>query len=105
MDKLYKLLSDIRKQPERYLERASLTYLNTFLSGYAICMDINTDIHVGIYPGFMEFIQKKFNIYLTLNSMDIIEIHCSNEQEAFNRYFELLDEFLEKTKGEEEYNG
>jgi hypothetical protein len=103
VDKLYNLLSEIHKYPTKYLERPSLKYLHAFLSGYVVCINhIDSEIHFDIYPGFQEFIQAKFNINLSINILDIIEFHCFSEEEAYHRFFELLDEFLELSKLEGE---
>lgn len=95
MDKIYSMLVEIHENPKKYLERANLRYLHTFLSGYTLCMVYTVgETFFNIYPGFLEFIQDKYNIKLSASDFNIIEFNCSDEEEAFHKYFELVDEFL-----------
>jgi len=96
LDKLYYLLLEIREEPYKYLERPTLKYLHSFMSGYIVYRNyIDREIHYDFYQGFSRYIQEKFQIYLSVSDMDIIEFFSTSEEEAFNRYFELLDEYLE----------
>jgi hypothetical protein len=96
MDKLYDLLLKINKRPKMYLKRTSLKYLRVFLNGYVACINhIDSESHFEFYPGFQEFIQEKYNVSIPKHWTSIIEFYCFAEGEAFNRFFELLEEFLE----------
>lgn len=77
------------------MERPTLKYLHAFMSGYVVCKNyIDQEAHYDFYPGFYNYIQDKYNILLTLCDMDIIEFNCSSEEEAFEQYFILLDEYI-----------
>ena len=95
MNNLYNLLLKIRKDPQHFLERPTLKYLHAFMSGYVVCKNyIDSEAHYDFYPGFHNYVQDKYHISLTLRDMDIIEFHCNSEEEAFERYFILLDEYI-----------
>ncbi len=98
MEKLYELLDIIRKLPKLYLGKPSLECLGAFISGYISCMDVeDTNGHFDFYPGFHEFIEQKYNVKLAKSSIEIIDFFSSSEKEAFYKFFELLDGFLEKS--------
>lgn len=95
MDNLYHLLLQVHKEPYKYLNRPTLDDLYTFISGYIVFMNyIDREIHYDFFQEFQKFIEDKFQINLSLHHTTIIEFYCRDKQEAFDRYFELLDEYL-----------
>lgn len=92
---LYDILQQIRKRPKMFLARCSLKYLNTFLNGYVKCMNhTDPECNYKFYPGFQEFIQKRYNITTEKHWVDIIEFYNLDDEIAFEEFFKLLDEFL-----------
>jgi len=95
MINLYNLLVEIHEQPLKYLRKPTLKYLHTFMSGYLMCLGyLNKQDVIDFYQDFQIFIQNKYEILLTLHYTDIIQFYCVDEEEAFERYFELLDEYV-----------
>jgi len=88
-----KLLSDMKNRPGVYFGKKSLDRLSTFLSGYICCVS-ERDGEIGEYlPGFQEFISERYNIRSTHHWSEIIQFYCSTEEEAFDEFYKLLDEF------------
>jgi len=44
--------------------------------------------------GFQEFVQERYKVYSYYNAFGIILLNYSDDGEAFDKFFELLDEFL-----------
>ena len=94
MDTLYDLLQKIRERPTLYLGEPSITFLNHFISGYAFG---RREIEVGstnCLAGFQEYVQKYYNTCLTKGWAGLILDHSSNQKEALEKFFELLDEHI-----------
>ncbi len=90
---VYNLLMDIKKRPGVYLGQKSLTLLNAFLGGYIFrlreegCSDASlTD--------FQDYIRDRFNIQSAHGWAHIIRFYSTSEAEAFDRFYELLNDFL-----------
>jgi len=96
------ILMGIRKRPKMYLGKKSLRNLHMFMEGYKVSMYRKpcTFIHD---EGFMEFIHEKYNDYVTLHYFQVIERHSNSEEEAFDKYFELLDEFTERKNSDSNF--
>ena len=90
MNEFYELLINIKNKPNIYLGKPSLELLRAFISGYVICKNYNLDY----YPDFQEFIQQKYKIDFTKHWTEIINFFSSNEEEAFYKFYEHLEEFL-----------
>jgi len=99
MDILYGILLRVKKRPGMYLRRVSLKYLYVFINGCLACLDESDQVQGhDFYPGFQEFIQEKYKVEFDKHWSDIIEFYCYREEEAFYLFFDLLDEFIEKSK-------
>ncbi len=95
------ILMEIKNNPEKYLGKASLENMQQFLNGYYRCLHeyyiFQRDRR---YDKFNIYIQKKYNVWLTLSSANIISFFSENDEEAFYNYFKELEEF-EKLTDEE----
>lgn len=97
MHNLYDLLKKIKKAPSMYLGQHSIICLQAFLSGYSIAK-----YELGGQPteedqNFMEFpewIRQKFNVNTSQSWANIILFYSEDERQALDRFFDLLDEFL-----------
>jgi len=97
MDRFDSILLRIKERPGVYLGKPSLKRLSAFLGGYLICMhDITKDRTIDFYPGFQDYIQQRYRITSTQGWDKIIDFFCIKDEEAFYRFFEHLDEFLEQ---------
>jgi len=104
MDTIYKLLLKIKEYPGMYLGKKSIILLNMLIFGYTIKQcEIDNNYH-SIFEGFHEFV----NDYCGRNAlsagwaMNIYHYTNKDEEKAFDKFYELLDEFL-KQKGNPEY--
>ena len=95
MDKLYNILQKIKKRPGLYLGIKSLTRLSAFIDGFEFCMYDSGEKKSKLFDGFDEYIRERYGIHTTPGTEDIILFFALfDEGLAFDRYFELLDEFL-----------
>ena len=95
MDTLYRFLQKIRKRPRIYLGEPSITALRHFIYGYGCCFRLNKIcVDNTCLDGFQEYVQKYYNTRLTKDWAGLILDHSANEKEAFEKFFELLDEHL-----------
>ena len=93
MNDIVKRLFEIKEKPGAYIGRKSLTYLFFYILGYH---DREYDIGKSVprlLPGFQEFIQERYKITSCHDWASIILFYSSSEEEAFDRFFELLDEY------------
>lgn len=101
-DDLYKALMEIKENPEKYLEKPSLSRLYAFINkGYYFYKKDN------LLEGFIEFVKMKKNITYKFTSdvnysQIILFYYSNNESDAFFKFYQLLDEFLKRDKNENE---
>lgn len=87
-DEIIDLLRKIKRRPGLYLGEPSLTKLKFFLDGYVLgarCESFSS--------GFNEWIAKKYNILKSYGWHDIILMESASEEEAFDNFFTLLNEY------------
>ena len=88
------LLQEMRVHAGVLIGKKSLDRLVTFLCGYVHGIYAVTNNHLIVLPGFQEFVQQKYGINDHYWA-DIILFCCfNNDEEAFDVFYELLDEFL-----------
>jgi len=90
----------IREKPGLYLGKPSLSLLFSFMCGYMIRQyEIFGDEQTSnLSKNFLRYIQDYYEISETSkNWCTIICENCSNEEEAFYKYYELWDEFSRQT--------
>ncbi|MEG4497501.1 hypothetical protein QUB05_08445 [Microcoleus sp. F10-C6] len=98
MHDLYTLIDKIKKAPSMYLGRHSIICLQAFLSGYSVAK-----YELGEQPTqqdrdfmqFPEWIRKKFNVQTSQSWANVILFYSEDESKALDRFFELLDEFID----------
>ncbi|EFS6816311.1 hypothetical protein HW135_002855, partial [Listeria monocytogenes] len=80
-----KILYKIKDDPTSYLEIISLEALITYLGGY----EFGKRVH--LYPGYLEYLQKKYNITLTygIEKILLLESRLSDEIGYETFYIEL----------------
>lgn len=83
----------IKKHPNAILERKSLTSLNNFINGFV--WGYNYPHVFTAFPGFQNYISKKYSCKLVLSWVNILIIHANNnEEQTFDLFFEELETFL-----------
>lgn len=96
-EKIKKLLVQMRRVPAAYFGKKSLERLSFTLSGYMLCLfEIGESDTMQELPGFNEFVAKRYGIKSAHNWCSIIQFFHPIEEEAFDTFFELLDEFYGK---------
>ncbi|MCI0446992.1 hypothetical protein L0152_27785 [bacterium] len=99
MDHLYELLQKIKERPGLYLGQRSITRLHAFIGGYSLAQhelgvpSLETEHILG---EFQEWIQHRFEIGSSHSWAQIILFYSEDEQEAFQQFFDLFEEFLEQ---------
>ena len=105
---LYELLSKIRQRPSLYLGKRSLSHLHVFLDGYTFAcrqLGIPPTKQEKKFEEFQEWIEIRFNQLSTQSWSRIILFYSEDEAAALNRFFELLEEFLNSgSKNNDEAN-
>lgn len=96
MDKLFEMLKKIQKCPRVYLMDKSLTLLSEFINGYMFCQNDYLGEQSQLFEGFEEYIHKKYNIFTTHSAIQIINFFSVTEDRAFDKFYELLEEFLKE---------
>jgi len=102
---LFDLLEKIKTKPGLYLGTASITNLRMFLLGYRFARIeagiTNTEAESDFYKNFQPWLQNRLSIR-TVNAWDkLILLTCIDEKAAFDYFFQLLNEFLQRDKSQD----
>jgi len=105
MSTLFDLLEKIKIKPGLYLGTASITNLRMFLLGYRFARReagiTNTEAESDFYKNFQPWLQNRLSIR-TVNAWDkLILLTCIDEKAAFDYFFQLLNEFLQRDKSQD----
>lgn len=93
-DKIYTLLQAIKERPETFLGRKSLNDLYFYLLGYAQRDYEETHRYSDFFAKFRLFIRQKYNIVTdTLSWIEVISFYSFSEEEAFDSFYQHLEEF------------
>lgn len=104
MSTLFNLLDKIKIKPALYLGTSSITHLRMFILGYRFARSemgiTNTEAESDFYKNFQPWLQNRLSIH-TVNGWDkIILLTCIDEKAAFDFFFNLLDEFLQRDRSQ-----
>ena len=102
MDALYFLLQLLRKAPKHYLAEKSLLCLYSFIRGYSFGASGENENYIDFSSQWDNFVFSRYDKYdkkpiKIENWQSAISQHSNSQEEAFDKFYELLDEFL-KTK-------
>jgi len=102
IESLYKFLYLIKERPALFFGgRESIIFLGNIIDGYLLKQsEIDGDgKSYGKYDfsKFQQFVQNKYGITSSQSWDRIIDFYSSSNREAFEIFYTLLDEFLEKT--------
>jgi len=105
MSGLFEMLNKIHKKPGMYIGRASATDLFMFIVGYRTAREElgfePTEKEMEFYGDFQSWLQKRYEVSTSGSWARIIEFYTNNEERAFYRFYELLDEFLQRNSHSE----
>ena len=129
MNSFYFMLQKIRKNPKVYIGKKSLTVLEQFWNGYSRresievwekstgctltenykdyeCFDGSNYMESMSFVGeFDKFVFSYYNSgILTCRGASLISENSNSEEEAFDKFFELLDEFMAQKKRNSQKN-
>ncbi|MEH2365892.1 hypothetical protein [Nostoc sp.] len=99
---IYKeILGAIKKRPAMYLGTSSITRLDMLLRGYSFARR-----EVGVPPteperefeGFQSWVEEKYGINSGQSWSKIILFYSVDEDEALQKFFELFEEYLNRSK-------
>jgi hypothetical protein len=94
---LFEILAKIKAKPGMYIGHPSVSDLFVFLTGYKTArreLGIRpNDRELTFYENFHEFIQERYQIHNSNSWAKIIMLNCPDENQGFDRFFELLAEF------------
>lgn len=122
MDPIYFILQKLRKRPGLYLGETSLTALGHFLNGYTfrlaieiwmkktgLDVTINYDLFIrspnaydadtdrfSFLSDFDSFIHNYYQDNTTNDWVKIISENSSSQIEAFDKFYELFDSYMDK---------
>lgn len=105
MSALFDLLEKIKTKPGLYLGTASITSLRMFILGYRLARSelaiTNTEAESDFYKNFQPWLQNRLSIR-TVNAWDkILLLTCIDEKAAFDYFFQLLNDFLQRDKSQD----
>jgi hypothetical protein len=87
------LLLKIKADPDLYLEERSVELLRFFIFGFDFCQATYNPGFTSFYYEFQGFIQEKYNVDTAQIWSRIIRFYSNSDSAAFDKFFELLDEF------------
>ncbi|MCX4026079.1 hypothetical protein H0A36_11135 [Endozoicomonas sp. SM1973] len=89
------LVELIKKRPGMYIESQSATELDYFLRGFIAAKKLvnNETGDMESYYGFNHWVCKKFDIEANVSWRRAVVFHEPNEFYAFQKFFELWDEY------------
>ena len=105
MSTLFSLLEKIKIKPGLYIGTASITHLRMFILGYRFArseMDVpTTEEESDFYKKFQPWLQNRLSIH-TVSAWDkLIRLTCIDEKAAFDYFFQLLEEFMQRDKSQD----
>ncbi|KYC40110.1 hypothetical protein WA1_29635 [Scytonema hofmannii PCC 7110] len=102
MSKLFEILQKIQTKPGMYIGRASVSDLFHFLVGFKTALrELGVEAtkeEMDFFREFQPWIQKKYHVSTSNSWAKIIMLYCGNEQEGFNAFYRLLNEFKMRNK-------
>lgn len=105
MSTLFTLLEKIKAKPGLYIGTASITHLRMFIVGYRFARKEMgappTDTEGDFYKNFQPWLQNRLSIH-TVSAWDkLIRLTCIDDKAAFDYFFLLLEEFMERDKSQD----
>jgi hypothetical protein len=101
MTDLYEIFKKIKEKPALQLRRLSIFQLEAFYGGYTYARrdiglpETEQEIEFG---DFQDWLQRRYDIKTTQSWASIILFFSRDERDALDRFFELLDEFINRDK-------
>jgi hypothetical protein len=100
MGNFYDLLEKIRKRPSMYLGQPSIGHLRACLSGYILArreLEVAQTDQELRFIEFQDWLRQKFQVTSGQSWDKIILFYCEDERGALDQFFQLWDEFCERS--------
>ena len=98
MDLVYNLLQKIKKRPELYLGEKNLHFLFHFINGYTHRLCEEDPYYTCCLDGFYQFVWLYYNDSSVGGWCEMISYNINSPEEAFDKFFELLDKHMSHEK-------
>lgn len=92
-------LLKIKKNPKKYISKKSINYLDLFITGYILSQRDETGEYPESLLGFQEFVEQKYKISSNIRYSKIIRIYSTSDEDAFEKFYDILDEFYKNKLG------
>lgn len=93
----FEMMLEIKKRPGLYLGCKSFDRFNYFMFGYDLMIDSLNISGLEMLKNFDAFVKEKYHLEkANQNWIKIIEFMSVTDEGAFENFFLLLDEYLEK---------
>lgn len=105
MASLYNLLTKIHQKPGVYIGSPSVSSLYMFLCGYGYSRQeqgLELTAEEQEFEGFQAWVQERFQITASVSWAKVILLHSADERAGFELFFELLAEFVNKQRPDQE---
>ena len=94
MNGITKILMEIEKRPFLFFEEKDLRLLNCFIDGYMTCEYVNNQSEAYMFfQSFQKYFQGIYGLS-TRGWCSILRQESQSEEEAFYKFFELFNAFL-----------
>jgi len=93
MLKIKRIIENIKATPGLYLGKKSITLLKAFLDGYIEGIG-KGDIYY--LSEFQKFIEDEYPSNMSYSWANLILVNSDSEEEAFDKFFELYNDFSSK---------
>jgi hypothetical protein len=92
---LYGMLQEVRRRPSMWVHDKSLADLETMLHGYSNALLVHgiQEYGTGFNARFRGYLARRFGWSISLGWAWAITANCRDTNEAFDRFFGLVDEF------------
>jgi hypothetical protein len=99
---LLEAFGHIKENPLDYLPEKSLSLFRAFWDGYSWRYEIefNENETFRLPEGFIQFINQKYRNETTHGPFSVINLYSRNEAEAFDNFFENLNDFVSQASSE-----
>lgn len=98
MTSLETVLKKIKSDPRLFLGEKDLMRLRSFISGYLVCeADNGKNESMMLFEEFKKYFNSIYGIRSYYDCFSILRQEYSDE-EAFDKFFGLFDQFLEQRK-------
>jgi hypothetical protein len=100
MSSIYDLFRTIQKRPALYIGRRSIFELQAFWFGYIHAMDElgHPLSDISDFSEFHDWLQQRLDVKTNLSWASILLFRSSDEREALDLFFDLLEEFINRNQ-------